>query len=199
MTHPIEIFKDKFIGKTAGIIVDGPSIININEPHLSGCDLIMTINFANIKLRSLKITVPLFTMWKDPGFKDEYMLPICQECTQTCIRPAPQSPELLLVHSIESRKCSPNYPYRFVWDNNNYGLVWSYPSAPAAVCLLKMMGATNLKMFCFDGKTHKVYGESWDGKTVVQKEKPEDLDLANHYLDLTLTAAGYTAVEWITP
>jgi hypothetical protein len=198
MTYPVEIFCGKFAGKTAGVIVDGPSIARLTETSLEGLDLIMTINFASIKLRKLKITVPLFTMWKDPGKKDEFMLPICQKCTQDCIRPVPQAPELLLVHLIESRKCSPDYENRFIWDNNNYSLTWSIPSNCAAVSILKMMGVVRLKMFCFDARNGD-YGESWDGETIVNKETPNDLNLANELLDRTLGVLKFNLVEWITP
>ena len=200
----ISIFKDKFTGQTASLVATGPSSLKLEAKHIGDSNLVMAINSAIRKVRTLKCLVPVFTIQKDAGKGTVYLpyhAPLrCIECDYKCLHVKPEPAEILLLHKHESPDCSPEYPERYLFDNHQFGLKWYNCSAMSAVNILKYFGVTRIKMISFDALTEQNVYASYDGVTVDRPYTAGYLE-QNAITLSTLKSCGFQDkdVEWITP
>ena len=176
----ISVLKDKFRGATAALVATGPSLLNLTVKDMEKQDLILTLNFAILKVRTLQTCGALFTMQKDIH----------------CVRP--KEPEMLLVHRHESLGAFPDYPRQYLFNNEEFGFPWWRPSVVSALCILRLMGVARVRMIAFDALTTGDCHSTYDGLTVTHhfQEYKNQVDITR----LALRECGYEkSVEWVTP
>ena len=196
----ISVFKDKFTGQTAALVATGPSLLKLESKHIGDSNLVMTINNAIRKVRTLKCLVPVFTSQKDAGRGTVYWpchAPLrCIDCDYACLHVKPEPPEILLLHKYESLDCSPEYPDKYLFDNRKLGLQWYDCSAVSTVHILKYFGVARIRMISFDSVTRND-DRSTDGLSEIL---PEDVYYAQTKPILcALEECAFESTEWITP
>jgi len=208
MTADIRAFSKRFKGGCGAIVSLGPSVVRLSEEHFSGVDVVITINEAVRMVRPLGLAVPVFSMQKDASATkhDAEFKPTCVSCSGACpdkVRPVP--PEILLVHIHESHHCFEDYPNRVEFDNNSFGLHWSFPSIISAINIMYLFGVESLKMISFDGVISNECGQVINGREADREaDGAEALRRVTEYANIRQQVFLFSPMpkmktEWITP
>jgi len=183
VTRDIEEFTNAFKGGMGAIISHGPSELHLTKDHLSGVDVVITLNNAILKVRSLALDIPVFTMQKDSGegrsdlsqYETKGTTCTCLMCDETCTgKQRPALPETLLIHKPESHLCFHDYSKRVEFDHKRFNILWSYPSIISAIYIMSLFGIEKVKYLCFDGICGYSHDDTADGKTIRATETPEE-------------------------
>lgn len=196
----IDDIKNIMQDKTAAIVAHGPSILNLRYDHFNNIDVAIVLNSAIIMTRKLNLNIPVFYMAKDAGKPDRRYFNTCSVCDFTCAKDRPIHPEILLVHEHESKLCFQDYKDRIVFNNSDFGLIYTRASLCSSIHICKLIGISKIKLFCFDamvnGDTHEVVNDKIIDETYAlyghMQIKAEAMQCADN--------CGYTnSIEWIIP
>ena len=183
VTRDIEEFTNAFKGGMGAIISHGPSELLLTKEHLSGVDVVITLNAAILKVRSLALDIPVFTMQKDAGegrsdisqYETKRTTCTCLKCDEGCTgKQRPVLPETLLIHKHESHLCYPDYSKRVEFDHTRFNIMWSYPSIISAIYIMSLFGVEKVNYLCFDGICGISHDDTEDGKTLHAVEMKEE-------------------------
>lgn len=135
------------------IVGSGPSLLRLTPDDFPDGPVI-AINTAIVGVRPLGLSV-VYVMHKDGCVPHNSSTPVPLGCIcPTDKMVPPVMPERLIVSAAESPLCFPDYPDRIVVDVERLtGLPWWTMSAPVAVHLAAMMGASEVRMLAMDGWT----------------------------------------------
>lgn len=219
MTRPIESLGGTFQGRACALVGKGPSLLHLREEHLAGIDVVLTINHAITKVRSLNLKQPVLMVWKDartyaasvePHPRYGHQVPVpCPRCPrgELCHRASVQPPdgttELLLLHEHESVNCFPTHPQRYLFNNDRFGILWRMESIISALHIAHLLGVASLRFISFDASTNGDCRFTENGTTL--HKKGDETYVVDVYMDqrqsidATIGKLGFPAVEWITP
>lgn len=208
MTKPIQSLSNTFLGMTGAAVGSGPSIRYITKDHFKDVDVVITLDFAELKVSSLKLDIPHFAQWKDAGHKDGRCLPTCKVCKGDCYKVRPTPPAMLLVHTLESALCWNDYEPRYSWNNEEWGYTFGgLPGATCALWNLKILGIKHLKLFCFDGITVGDTRNCCSDGSILQSvgtygnffTEGDEAYRVQPHLREKVKDPQFETVEWITP
>ena len=146
--------KDKHAGQTAWIIGKGPSLACLTKEDM-GTGPVIAINESIIKVESLNLSNPIYSLQKDGGRRRKYFpadspecdySPDCDGCPYTT-RPEKAT---LLLHNRESLFCFPDYSPRYVFDWRDLGMSRNDISLVTAIRIAQFMGCTSFNLVCCD-------------------------------------------------
>jgi hypothetical protein len=146
--------KDKHLGQTAWIIGKGPSLAYLTKEDI-GEGPVIAINESIIKIESLDLSNPTYSMQKDGGRRRKYFPSDSPECDCSpncdgCQYMTKPKKATLLVHNRESLFCFPDYSPRYVFDWRDLGMPRNDISLVTAIRMGQFMGCTSFKFVCCD-------------------------------------------------
>ena len=146
--------KDRHAGQTAWIIGKGPSLAYLIKEDI-GEGPVIAINESIIKIESLDLSNPTYSMQKDGGRRRKYFPADSPECDYSpdcdgCQYMTKPERATLLVHNRESLFCFPDYEPRYVFDWRDLGMEHNDISLVTAIRIAQYMGCTSVNLVCCD-------------------------------------------------
>jgi hypothetical protein len=201
-TQNIAVLNGAYLGKTGAIVGGGPSIIKLTREDFDSVDVVLVIDFAIAKIRTLSLSIPIYSMWKDRGTLKGTVdgginpCPGMPPCTNKCSKLVPQSPERYIVHEHESKYCNDLYSPRYIFNNNQFGHHWGRPSVVPSIEIMMLFGIADLKMMGFDS----MYGNTQtcqDGTTVLSLSDGSGYLTHPAIIKEVLSTCNFNSVEFI--
>jgi hypothetical protein len=194
MTYPMSALQGIYSDQACYLIGKGPSLLNLSAADLRPGPVI-ALNSAVLKVAELEIDNPVYAMQKDGGNRSYCTQPCGDRCGD--MRRVPDH-FALLVHEHESRRCYPDQPQRYIFDNLALGLQVHDASVLSAIKIADLFGCTRLILLCFDAGVNGDCRHVEDGSLLRTHRHTPYLRYAQQARHL-LETLPHLQATWVTP